>query len=195
MIGSSYPKTWGKLLLIGKLWQRNNIQEETLVQDLEASLTLNAESDQQVTWGSDQESKYPRRLYKYNYPCTELLNKTSPIRDTPDLIIIIIKQESQQELRQELSSFKVELEAQYSLLKAELEVQYSSLKVSFKAQHTLLQVQHSSVENHLKTCSTPSSTQAFPKGQLAVSSGASPTSWIGISHLPRFSFYNAWLRY
>ena len=57
-IGSSYPKTQGKLLLMGKQWWRNKIQEEMLVQDLEASLTLSSQSDQQVTRMAGQESNW-----------------------------------------------------------------------------------------------------------------------------------------
>ena len=49
------PQDPGKLLLLGKQWWRNNIQEEMLVQDLEANLTLSSQSDQQVTRRSGQE--------------------------------------------------------------------------------------------------------------------------------------------
>ena len=39
--------------------------------------------------------QYPRRLYKYNYPCTELLNKTGLIGDTLDLIITYLVEKFQ----------------------------------------------------------------------------------------------------
>ena len=58
MVESSYLKTCGKLLLIGMQLQGNNIQEETLVHDLEASLTLSSQSDQQMTRRSGQESNW-----------------------------------------------------------------------------------------------------------------------------------------